>query len=384
MALRTGTGPRLALGIALALLAAEAHAGDAAPAPVAPSPPAAPEPPPTAVADEPTLPQWGRGGPFEVQDPFVLAELRIAPYARSPRTLAPFELEVGARGVWENNYGIADDYPVSPGTLAYNRLTLDDESRDLTLVARMGVLPRIELGAELDAVHYRGGGVLDGFIMGFHKLTDQGMLRRDERPKNGYLVAGTEPDGRAFDFEGRGVGLGDGSASVRFLALEGGDYHPAVAFTLRAFLPTASQKFGHAHELAATLGLDASKRVLDLPLVVYAGGAYTRDSASTVGGLSMRQDRLMGYVGFEWEIRSWLSFVIHFWEETPRESKLWRHTDIPYKNEIEYVAAGFKWKPVDGLRIELGILENFHDPNTTGDFGFLLNIWYDFGVLRGS
>ena len=36
-----------------------------------------------------------------------------------------------------------------------------------------------------------------------------------------------------------------------------------------------------------------------------------------------------------------------------------------------------KVEPLAGLRIELGVLENAVDPGTTGDFGLLMNVFWD-------
>src|SRR4051812_33155509 len=120
MTLAIGSAPALVVGILL-FLGGTANAGDADV---------------EGALEEPALPEWGKG-PFEMSDPFVLAQLRMAPYARSPRTLAPFELEVGGRGYWENSYGIASNQPVARGHDAIHRFTLDAESRGMTLVARM-------------------------------------------------------------------------------------------------------------------------------------------------------------------------------------------------------------------------------------------------------
>jgi hypothetical protein len=316
--------------------------------------------------------QWGKG-PFEVSDKFVLGELRLEPYARSPKTLEPAHVELGVRGVWENSWGWADD-----DRTGAHRLTLDDESRDLDLVARVGVFPRVELGAELETLHWRGGGILDPMIAEYHRTFGIGQLHRNKRPRNAYFVGAVENGGSVVSLPGQLTGLGDGAVSARVLALEGGDLYPAVALTLRAWVPVSNRHFDHARGSAETLSVDLSKRVFDWPFFVYASGAYTYYDECTVAGLHETRHRFFGAVGLEWEINSVLSLVVHFWQETRRDRKLYQHTTIPYGNFIQYIPFGLKIAPTEGLRIEIGGLENGIDPNTSGDFGFLLNVWYEF------
>jgi hypothetical protein len=338
-------------------------------------------------ADAEKYAQWGRG-PLEVADPFILAELRSAWYARSPRIAKHLELEVGLRAVWENSYGWLDDDTLRlPGSTNQfvHRATLDAETRTFDLVARFGILDRVELGVDFRAAHWRGGGVMDGMVRQFHRSFGIGSLDREQRPNDAYLVAGVEPDGSAFNLKGRGTrGPGDTTLSARVLAFEGSDYLPAVTLGARVWLPTAQQGLDHADGLAETLTIDLSKRLGDLPLILYAGGAYSYYDDCRIQGLQLTRNRGAYYVGIEWEIYSRLSFVVHFFQETPRERQLWRRGQLTYGNYVMYVAAGFKFEPIDGLTLEFGFLENGIDPNTSGDVGFLFNLWWRWGVAGAA
>jgi hypothetical protein len=366
----TPRAPFLAAALAL-VLASGVRAED---------PPQARKTPSSWLVEEPASepkPQWGLG-PFEIYDPFILADLRAAPYARSPRTLAPMGLELGLRGTWENSFGIADDSvlrdPTTGGPL--RRFTLDAETRTLDLVARYGIIPRVELGAELRAVDWRGGGILDAMVRQWHRTFGIGTLGRDLVRNNSFTVQSLDADGRRFELPNKGTFLGDAAATLRVLALEGSDVVPAVALSARLWLPTASPGSRHASGTAETFQVDASKRLGNLPLIIYAGGGYTYYDQTSLRGLELERHRGMYYAGFEWEITDGLSFVVHFWQESPRERALFRRSAIPYGNYITYIAGGFKLEPVEGFVLELGILENGIDPNTTGDIGFLFNIWY--------
>lgn len=326
------------------------------------------------LVEEPDLgpkPQWGRG-PFEVMDPFVLADLRSAPYARSPRTLAPLGLEVGLRGTWENSFGFAEDRVFGS---SLHRFTLDAETRTLDLVVRYGIIPRVELGAEIRAVDWRGGGQLDRLVRQWHRTFGIGTLGRDQVRNDAFTVTSIDAEGRRYDLPEKGVFLGDSAATLRVLALAGSELWPAVALSSRLWLPTATPGADHAHGTAVSFQVDASKRLGDLPLIIYAGGAYTYYDQTSLRGLELLRHRGMVYAGVEWEMTDGLSFVLHFWQESPRERALFRRTTIPYGNYVSYVAGGFKLEPVEGFVLELGLIENLVDPNTTGDIGFVFNIW---------
>lgn len=368
-----------ALGLASPALAGE-PARDAGPR--ADGEPSADAP----VVEEPTLPQWGKG-PFEVPDLGLLAVLRLEPFIRSPRTLAPGVVSLGLRSSMENTFSyLYEDVPAPPGQQPPTRITIDGETRDLALVARVGVLPRVELGAELSAVHWQGGGVIDGLIRNWHDLVGVGTLDRNKVHRDSYVFDAREPDGRRVSPPGQLTGLGDGAVSARVLALEGGDLWPAVALSVRAWVPVSNPHFGHARGSAESLQADLSKRVLDLPVVVYAAAAYTYYDECEVGGLHEYRHRFYGAIGAEWEVHRVVSIVAHFFEESPRERKLYRGTRLPYGNFVQYVAFGLELEPIPGLKIETGGMEHIFDPNVTGTFGLLLSVSWEFdaGALLGA
>lgn len=322
--------------------------------------------------DEEAPKQWGRG-PFEVRDPFILALARLSPWARSPEVLGHLQVEAGLRGVWSNSYGFT-----------LNRYVLDAEVRQLHLVPRVGLLDRIELGLDL-AYEWRGGGILDGFIEGFHDAFGLPTMDRDRRSRDRFLVAGLERDGNAFQLEHDGYGFADLIVEGRALLTAGGDLWPAVAATLRLRLPTGRPRFDLSHGVDPSLAVDLSKRVGRLPLLVYSTLAYTYYAEGRVAHLELVRHRFFASLGVEWEILPSLSLVTHVWVETKRERELYADparlgpdADLPYGNFVTYVCAGFKLEPLPGLRVELGMLENILDPETTADFTWLGNVAYRF------
>lgn len=326
--------------------------------------------------EDPPLPRWGRG-PLEVRDPFILALPRLSPWARSPRIHEHLELGLSARGTWSNSFAF------EPG-----RYLVDGEVRQVDFVARLGLFDRFELGLLLP-YQWRGGGVMDGFIEGFHDAFDLPQNRRDRLKRGRWTVNGVDPAGRSFRWDRKGHGLGDLIAEGRALLTRGGPLLPAAAVGLRVRLPTGARRFDFADGVDASLSIDLSQRLGERsPFIVYAGGAWTYHTDARVNGLVQARNRGMFYLGGEVELTRWLSIVGHAWIESRRELRLF--ADLPlvlnprdprfgsrnldFGNWVTYAAVAFKLEPVEGLTIELGMLENIVDPETTADFTLVFGL----------
>jgi hypothetical protein len=326
-------------------------------------------------AETPPLARWGRG-PFEVQDVYLLALNRLSPWARSPEIAGHLQLEVGLKGVWSNSYAFAR-----------NRLIVDGEIRQLITTLRFGLFDRVELGLWIP-YEWRGGGTLDGFIEDFHKTFGLPDADRDEVSHDRYAAFGTEKNGEPFNYDHAGYGFNDLITEARVLLTEGTELLPAATATLRLRFPTGRGKFHLSDGVDVSLAIDASQRVGDWPLVFYTGLAYTYYADANVDDLKLTRHRLFFYVGGEWEFATYFSLVTHVWIETHRETKLWADaSNLPllaprakpdFGNWVTYVAAGFKFEPVEELVFELGILENIIDPETTADYTMMLNATYRF------
>ena len=331
--------------------------------------PASPDPQEGLVHDpsEASKPQWGRG-PFEVSDPYILALYRARPWATSPEVLPHLKGSISLRGVWSNSYAFER-----------NRMAIDAETRNVFFTARFGIGDRFQAGVHVD-YQWRGGGVLDGFIEGFHDAFSLPQADRGRRPRDRYLVAGLQADGATFQLDHAGYGLGDLVLEGRGQVTKGSALLPALTGTLRIRLPTGSGKFELSDGIDWTLGLDASKRIGESDFVLYAGASYTYHDERLIDGLELSRHRGFFYVGGEWEIVPRLSFVVHVWIESKRETLLWAEragvppTKILVGNWITYVAGGFKFEPLDGLTFELGAMENMIDPEVTADWTMMFNV----------
>jgi hypothetical protein len=278
------------------------------------------------------------------------------------------------RGAWSNTYAFAN-----------GRYVIDGEVRTVTGSLRLGLFDRIELGINLP-YQWRGGGVMDSFIDGFHDAFSLPGADRSRVPENRYQVTGRLPNGQPFAYDHAGTGFSDLILESRVKLTEGGSYVPAVTAGLLFRLPTGRRTFDLSDGVDVSLTLDLAKRLgARSPFVLYMGGALTYYAHAHLQGLTQYRVRGQFHLGLEWELNAWISFVVHCWIESPRQRKLFRDlndqtfgsptfdSDLLVGNYVTLIAGGFKFEPREGWRFEVGILENLVDPETTADFGVLLN-----------
>ena len=321
------------------------------------------------------LAQYGLG-PFEARDPYLLAYLRASPRARSPEVLEHLEVQVRLEGLWSNSY-----------VFQRNRTVIDGETRTLAAGIRLGLFDRFEVGLRLP-YQWVGGGVLDSFVEEFHSTFGFPGADRSQRPKDRFLIAGTQSNGQVYRADTDGYGLGDMTTSGRVQLVQGDAELPAITLSLHLRLPTASADFRRSDGIDATWQLDLSKRVGELPVWLYTGASYTYHAQARIDGLRLRRHR--GHFHFGLELQPFgpiLALVGQLWIETPRETRLWKTSSNPAIadpeletiNVVSYAAFGVKSEILPGLVLELGVVQNLADPDITADITGLLNVTWRFG-----
>lgn len=364
--------------VPLAAFAQDAPEAEAEPTPAVESegePDADPDRPGWVHGDDedPLPPNWGQG-PFETSDPYLLNLNRLAPWARSPEILPHLGIGLAVRGSWSNTYAFANQ-----------RYVIDGEVRTVTASLRLGLFDRIELGINLP-YQWRGGGVMDEFIDNFHKAFGLPGADRSRVPEDRYGAFGLEVGGNSFTYDHKGYGFSDLILEGRVQLTQGGSWAPAITAGLLLRLPTGRSKFDLSDGVDVSLTLDMSKRLgARSPFVLYMGGALTYYSHAHLEGLTQLRVRGQFHLGFEWELNDWISFVVHTWIESRRQRKLF--DDVPdgnpaqpffdsnlqFGNWVSLIAGGFKFEPREGWTLEVGVIENLIDPETTADFGALFN-----------
>jgi len=314
-----------------------------------------------AASDAETLP--ARRGPLESRDEWLLAQPRLTLPAVSPDPLRRGETRFSVELDWGNDFGLAERAYATDGI----GMLVDGEHRTAALDVRRGFTSSLTLGLRVP-LRWRGPGVMDGLIDGWHHLTGLPDNRRSYFPNGRMRVEGRDDRFRPLAWQGSpGAGLGDVEllAHWAFRRPARGGWTAAVVG--RAALPTGSGPF-HAG------GVDAGAQIvaahsLGRATDVYLGLGGTVFSDAERDGLDYERRRAHGFLAFEWRPARRLSLLM----EASYASRLLSGVPASTGRPV-YVKAGVKREVRHGWLLQLGIVEGVASVQSTTDFGVLLGI----------
>jgi len=168
--------------------------------------------------------------PFQIRNESPFIRIFGLPTPGEAWTVPGGRLETGADLNWGNSYS---DVTNSRG----DRLIIDSEIYELTLKARYGITDKWEAGVEIPVV-YSAGGVLDNFIIDFHKAFGFRAGSRTEAPKNRLLYSLTRNGVEQLHIESSNYGLGDIRLTAGYNIYDG--YNKALSVRASLKLPTGS------------------------------------------------------------------------------------------------------------------------------------------------
>ena len=188
-------------------------------------------------------------------------------------------------------------------------LFLDMERMITAVTIRYGLTESVEVGGRV-SLHTAWGGVLDGFMVGFHRSLGLGVRRRPFYPDGGYASYLRDGDGRTLvDVPERRLSLDDVRLFAKWGMLAGP--HGAGNLSVRAVahIPTSQPTVGSER---ADVGLMLLGNVAwrGVHLHAMAGGSSVRRGADMLDVLRGRQ--WFGMVGVERPLRERLSGVVEW------------------------------------------------------------------------
>ena len=201
-------------------------------------------------------------------------------------------------------------------------ILLDGESYRFTLALRYGITDRLEAGIDVPYVG-QGGGVLDSFIIGWHKFFSLPQGGREEAARNRLLYTYTKDGRNRLLVDDSSFDVGD----VRFYGglqiYDDGEQNPRTV-ALRASIKAPTGNSDQLHGSGSTdfaLWLTASD---DYRLPTWlghftifgaAGGMYVTDGAI----LRDRQRNVAGFgtFGFGWGPADWIALKAQVSGHTP-------------------------------------------------------------------
>jgi uncharacterized protein DUF3187 len=303
-------------------------------------------------------------GPAEIRDAQLLAQPRLTLPAVSPFTTRSGAWEVQLSGLLANSFSwVQDAVGEHPETRYF---LIDGEALVLDVTVRRGLARNLDVGLRIP-LQKRSGGVLDGVIDWWHRVTGAPDGGRPDFLRDAYRVEGLTIPG-SFSWNDRhGFGLGDVELDARWRFVEGVGGRPSVALVGRVSLPTGTGPFsgngvgvGGQLVLAAPLG-----RSFDL----YTGAGLTVEDQGPVEGVLYSPVRAHGFLAVEWRPWRRVSLVA----ETDAASRL--VDNIAYYPGVHWIVnvvgridLGRK------TRLDAGFTENVMNQLTTTDFALYLGL----------
>jgi thiol-disulfide isomerase/thioredoxin len=303
-------------------------------------------------------------GPLGVRSQSALQSLRLGIVPRTPSTLARGERQVRVGATWAN-FWANDDSDFDPAVGAYGDYLLDYESVDADLSFAYGVSDTVQLEIGYEQ-RWRFGGIMDGFVQGFHDVFGLDQSGRDLVPRSQFRIV-LDPYG-----DGPAVDLGTGSAGTfaRNLLFTfqhnvtcGSATWPAFSYavTARHAVGEVGETEGGAWD--AALSAAVSRRFGDFYAYLTVGYAWY--ASDTFYGVPLENNQLTILVAGEWRFGPRMSLTLQLMTTEGVA------TDFdPFSKTSNEVVIGWKWEFRQAGVLEIGLLENIVTFDNSPDFGF--------------
>ena len=290
-------------------------------------------------------------GLVDFRDQFPLAKLHLQLPSATPPGLESGASVASVQFDWAN-------------TLARSTFHLvDAETYTLRLGYWHALRRDVYLGAET-AVEARDGGVLDGFIDGFHDRFDINVPSRNASPKDEYQITVVDDRRRVRELD-RGVGLGNTTLKAHWIFMEGEQWRPTLSVQALLNLPTSTHGFG-SRGVDLGLAFLAQKRLWHhLYLYGIFGGTYLTD----------RKTEGLRYTEFNGQLSVGVEIVL-WWESMSLVGQyvlLSPLLDGPdgLDQRRQYVGGALKWQAHPKVNLTLGMMENLPSLKVSTDVTFI-------------
>jgi len=300
-----------------------------------------------------STPTVGSAEPLPVRDQNPLIRGLYLPLP-APRLPAVDRWSVAAALEWSNTVNIE--------RTVREQLLVDEETAELDLTVARAMGPW-RLRATLPVIT-RGGGILDGFINGWHRFFHLPQGERPSRPRNAYAIDYARSGGPSVDAPG-GTALGD-------LALEGGRVLTATPRGELVAWFGAKAPTGSRTHLTGDGALDVGAWLtgeVDLSngfvLAAQAGASHAGgDTPLPVAGLLR-----FGTVSLGWRVTPRLEAIAQF----DGHSAPVRDSDLRFLGRAVLLTLGGRYRLASGSIFEAGVVEDIevdHSPDVTFHFGW--------------
>lgn len=291
-------------------------------------------------------------GPIEVTNQYLPDTLHATWTPRSPEVLGEGKSSVRTAFSW-----------TTTNALLKERYLIDEENREFLVSYRYGISDDLEFAIDVPVL-WRGGGVLDGFINGWHDFFGLPEGGRDKVVDDRYEVQGQLSNGERFQLDDEGTSLGNIRSRVRYALMKGGASTPALTLESGVSLPTAQEQFG-ADGLDFHVGVTGSKRILS-ELFFYFGSALFYYHDTDVHGLSYQPFHNEDFLALEWRILKSLSLQASLIYSTETVENITGHDDYSL-----YLDTGFSVALSERTLLDATVRENPGAADSSADVSFV-------------
>lgn len=312
--------------------------------------------------------------PAEGLGPFYLPAVGLSEVFReTPAFVSPADHEIGRIKLtmaarWLNIWAFhveADepyDWETHPENFpfAHGSFLMDMETISLTPRLSFKITETICLEASIPVIH-QGGGILDGFIEGFHDVFGIDQNQRDNWERNGTSLIYVAPDGGMVDLSENlsGTFLGNvtigGSLRVRAAG-------PAISIRALCKLPTTNFNYGWRQNGVDTT-LQAVVSWQRERIMGYHGAGVTFYGSRGADELDLKARRFSLMNSLEYAFSEDFSLIAHLVTASAT-------ADYPeLDNPIFELTLGFKKRLGRGV-LEFGLIENLFFFDNSPDGGF--------------
>jgi len=297
------------------------------------------------------------GGPTELQDTFLPAQLRYQSYPESARIVPLGHWRVGFEEDWTAHLAQSDTY------------LFDGESLTSTLKLRHSPWERWELGMDVPYTA-RFGGTADEFIEFVETTLNAKVEARYHLPRNTYNAV-IKGNGQTLGIPEK-QGLGDITVRAKF-QLTRSETSPVDTALVGTFgLPTGEASFGGSG-VSPGIGFNLQKPVANW-LNVYTGiaGVYYTDNSEN--GFKLYSTRGMVYAGTAIKPFNWFELLFVYQIYSPLSP-----VNPPLDDPAHYYSITgrfFYGKNITfetGVVENMGLIENRNSSDVTFKFSLVMN-----------
>jgi hypothetical protein len=284
------------------------------------------------------------GGPIELQDTFLPAQVRPQLYSEGAALLPEGAFSARVVGDWSNHFAKTDTY------------VFDGESVTSALRLRYAPWRRFEVGVDVPWAS-RFNGTLDPLIEDVEDALDARVRERFQTPRSRWNALVIAPNGTRRMRLLEGSSQGDVSLRGRFALARRDELGFDASLVASLGLPTGSDSFG-GEGVTPGLGVDLQKSFDTVNL--FGGASIQHFTDATEQDFRLAPWRWMTYAGVEWRPWGrWLGLLFQYQIYGPLA-----RTNDPLDDPAHYYAGGFRvYLPahvtLDAMAIENnGLVEN--------------------------